>query len=427
MGQVVLPPPRRLSVRRDEDPTMIDVRAFVVLGLTLCVNLPAQEPEPAPTPQAPPAVAEKTKGVEHWIRDLGSDSFQTRLKAEGALRKLGTEALPALKKAAGDESDSEVQWRARRLVRQIEKGANQGLVERPKKDGTEPEVSGQDQGQASPRTRFWSVPQGFPDVRQQFESLFEHFERDFGLDVPRARFFEDDFFKDLQEQMKAGHGNSQGTVLQIGPDGKIHVEISERNEKGETERKVYDAPDMQSFQQQYPDVLKKNGLYLGLNEWPQTLRGFGGQRGQAWKLEPGWQPYGQLSPDTQDDMFAPVAPAPAPVGKRLGIVVQKIPAELREHLDLAADTGLMVESVQEGSLAQSLGLQRGDIVMQIESTPIGSSMDVQKALGGIEAGKQVEVKFLRKGKEMTAKATKTEAVEEPKKVEPKKAKNATIR
>ena len=408
---------------------MIDVRAFVVLALALSVNLPAQESEPAPTPQAPPAIAEtKTKGVEHWIRDLGSDSFQTRLKAEGALRKLGKEALPALKKAADDESDSEVQWRVRRLVRQIEKGANQGLLERPKKDATEPEVTEQDQGQVTPRTRFWR--QGLPDsVRDQFESLFEHFERDFGLDVPRARFFEDDFFKDLQEQMKTGRGTSQGTVLQIGPDGKVHVEITERNEKGEEERKVYDAPDMQSFQLQYPDVLKKNGLYLGFNEWPRTLRGFNGQGWQGFQLEPGQglRPFGQLWQGGQDDLFTPATPAPAPVGKRLGIVVHQIPAELREHLDLAADTGLMVESVQEGSLAESLGLQRGDIVVQIESTPIGSSMDVQKVLGGIEAGKQVEVKFLRKGKEMTAKATKTEAVEEPKKLEAKKGKNATIR
>ena len=408
---------------------MIDVRAFVVLALALSVNLPAQESEPAPTPQAPPAIAEtKTKGVEHWIRDLGSDSFQTRLKAEGALRNLGKEALPALKKAADDESDSEVQWRVRRLVRQIEKGANQGLLERPKKDATEPEVTEQDQGQVTPRTRFWR--QGLPDsVRDQFESLFEHFERDFGLDVPRARFFEDDFFKDLQEQMKAGRGTSQGTVLQIGPDGKVHVEITERNEKGEEERKVYDAPDMQSFQLQYPDVLKKNGLYLGFNEWPRTLRGFNGQGWQGFQFEPGQglRPFGQLWQGGQDDLFTPATPAPAPVGKRLGIVVHQIPAELREHLDLAADTGLMVESVQEGSLAESLGLQRGDIVVQIESTPIGSSMDVQKVLGGIEAGKQVEVKFLRKGKEMTAKATKTEAVEEPKKLEAKKGKNATIR
>jgi hypothetical protein len=409
---------------------MIDLRAFVVFALALSVNLPAQEPEPAPTPQTPPAVAE-TKGVEHWIRDLGSDSYQTRLKAEGALRKLGKEALPGLKKAAENEADSEVQWRARRLVRQIEKGANQGLVERPKTDTTEPEVTEQGESRARPRTRFFRMPQGFPDMREQFESLFERFERDFGVDIPRARFFEDDFFKDLQEQMKAGRGTSQGTVLQIGPDGSVHVEISERNEKGEVERKVYDAPDMQSFQQQYPDVLKKNGLYLGLNEWPRTLRAFGGKTWPGFKLEPGWkldqrwQPYGQLLPGTQDDLFAPAAPAP--VGKRLGIVVHPIPPELREHLELQADTGLMVESVQEGSLAEGLGLQRGDIVVQIESTAIGSSMDVQKVLGGIEAGKQVEVKFLRKGKEMTAKATKTEAVEEPKKPEAKKGKNATIR
>ncbi len=400
---------------------------LVMVGLGLCANLPAQEPGA----MKPRAVAESTKGVEQWIADLGSDSYKTRLQAEKALRELGQAAVPALKKAAEEPAEVEVQWRARRLLRQLEKGANQGLVERGKsKQGAEPQgdETRRDELRRSP---FWRAQGGLPDaMREQFESLFEGFERDLGLDVPRARFFQDDFFRDLQEQMKSGGGTQKGMSMQIGPDGAVRVEIDEKNEKGEIEKKVYEAPDLETFHAQHPGMLQQNGLGLGLQGWPRTLRGFGGPIVPGWKfdwdVDSKWlqpralQPLFPRAQDPQDQLGAPdaVPTAPPPAGKRLGIAIRpELPAELREHLELEDGVGLMVESVQPGTLAESLGLLRGDIIVKIADKSIGAAVDVQEALGGIEAGKKVEVKFLRKGVEKTATTTKTEAAEPAKKVE----------
>ena len=41
-----------------------------------------------------------------------------------------------------------------------------------------------------------------PDVEGIFDDVFEQLERDFGMDVPRHRFFDDAFFKDLNEQQR---------------------------------------------------------------------------------------------------------------------------------------------------------------------------------------------------------------------------------
>ena len=96
-----------------------------------------------------------------------------------------------------------------------------------------------------------------------------------------------------------------------------------------------------------------------------------------------------------------------PSDQRLGVVIRpEIAADLREHLGLEEGVGLMVESVQPGTLAETLGLQRGDIVVRIGSQAIGSAADVQKALGAIEPKAAVEVRFLRKGVENTATADK---------------------
>lgn len=385
---------------------MIDLRTLLLVpALGLGVSLVAQQ-ETAPAPSAPSVNAPGAKApasIEVLIENLGSDSYRERVQAERELRARGKAAVPALEKAAAASSDNEVQWRARRLLRQIEHGGSGGAVERAPAggDGEQPQVEPQ-----APRARS-RARAGEPlggDVRRQFESLFERFERDFGLDIPRARFFQDDFFRDLQEQMRAGGGlgRSQGMSMQVGPDG-VRVEVQQQNERGEVETKVYEAPDMQSFQQQYPEVLRQNGLGMGLDPLRlPTLRGFDFGQPEAPSLPRVW--FGQ--PDAES--AAP--PAVPPAGRRLGVTVRpEIPAELRSYLELAADEGLMVEGVQQGSLAQALGLQAGDIVTRIGEQRIGAPADVQKALAAIAKGDPVTVQFVRKGAEKTATAAKIEA------------------
>ncbi|MFN7587891.1 MAG: hypothetical protein ACK5UQ_05205, partial [Planctomycetota bacterium] len=115
---------------------MIELRKLLLVAATgLASSLLAQDPT-APKPPAagaetkPPANAapeaaspEAGKEVTSLIRQLGSDSYRQRVEAERRLRELGDVALPALRDAAAQKDDAEVQWRARRLVRQLEGAA----------------------------------------------------------------------------------------------------------------------------------------------------------------------------------------------------------------------------------------------------------------------------------------------------------------
>lgn len=398
---------------------MIVIRTLLLsAAASLVVAVPAQEPVPA-TPAKPPVEAAPApkKSVEQLIEALGSDSYRARLDAERSLREAGQEAVPLLKKAADTSDDAEVQWRARRVLRQIERGGAAGLEARQRGAET-PDLDVPQGGEAPREQRGPSVlrrrgAEGDP-MRDHFESLFERLQQDFGIDIPRARFFDDSFFRDLQEQMKAGTSRSQGLSMQIGPDGAVRVEVQEKGDDGKTDTKVYEAPDMESFHEKHPGVLQKNGLGMGLLPGG-PLRGFaprlefdrGGGMPPVWTLPKGGP--GQLQVPGRDDLVVE-PPPPPPAGKRLGIAIRnEIPADLRDYLGLDEGVGLMVESVSDGSLAQALGLQKGDIVTHIGEHTIGSPQDVQDALGPIAKGSPVEVRFVRKGESKTAKADKAEA------------------
>jgi PDZ domain len=420
---------------------MMEPRTLLLTAtLGLCSPLLAQDPgaaRPAPERQAPPAAEAptevptdkagekaKTRSVAECIADLGSSSYRTRLAAERALREIGKDAVPALEKAVADADDPEVQWRARRVLRQIQGGSG-GLVDRDtERSGTEaegetaevtPPSRGGRRGGLQPRAG--QNRSGTDPVRDQFESLFERFERDFGIDIPRARFFEDGFFRDLHEQMQGQETRSQGMSVQIGPDGAVHVEVQQRNDKGEVEKKVYDAPDMETFQRQHPGVLQQNGLRMGLSpfggggvDWPNSPL-----FERSFRFGPqGFQPLDPRGRAGEPQGVEIEPPAPPPAGRRLGIAIQpEIPAPLRSYLELPEGTGLMVESVQDGSLAAALGLQKGDIITRIGERQIGSPQDVQDALGPIEKGAEVKVTFVRRGAVRTATAAKTEATAAP--------------
>lgn len=374
----------------------------------------AQEPATPPVKE-PPVAAPGAVAADTLIQDLGAASFKTRLEAERKLRELGKDALPALREAAGSDEDPEVQWRARRLIGQIERGDRGGLAARPEA-GRAPRTQDQEPPRDRPARTFDTGRTD--DMQRRFDEMFQQLERDFGFDIPRGRFFQDDFFRDLQSQMEALRGGlqpmagtGQAMSLQIGPDG-VRAEIKVKNDKGEEENKVYEAPDLESFQQKYPGVLENQGLGGG-------LRFFGGglspMRGlQLTPMTP--QAPGLRRLPSELDPLEPLDPsAVPPAGKRLGVVVrQQIPADVRDFLGLEDGHGLMVEEVQAGTLAEAMGLLRNDVVLEIGGKPIGSTPDVQDALGGIAAGQKVEVKVLRRGKDLLLSATKAEdAATEP--------------
>lgn len=409
---------------------MIDVRAlFLVAGFGLAAIAPAQagRSEGDRGAKAPPAAADTKapqRGVKALIEELGSDSFRRRVDAESALREVGEPALPELKAAAESSGDGEVQWRARRLVRQIEAGGEPaGQLRRdPRRAGTgshakTSEPSGQDPAPSRHRLPGFDGP-GHDDVQRRFEQMFGELERDFGLTVPRRSFFGDDFFRELTEQIETQRGGARsmhGMSMQIGADGAVRVEVQEPGQDGEAETKVYEAQSLQDFQAQYPGVLQQGGLGSPFRFW------IGAQPGAN---PPGLRSWPRLSPPDLGAPFVDVTPqrhlpprgqltpagdvnAAVAAGEVLGVQVRpEIGDDLREHLELEAGEGLLVEAVAPQSLASTMGLQRGDIVLEVANEPVGDPVDVRRALAKVEPGKSVVVVCLRKGERSELRADK---------------------
>jgi len=72
---------------------------------------------------------------------------------------------------------------------------------------------------------------------------------------------------------------------------------------------------------------------------------------------------------------------------RWGIGIGDITPELREQLQAPRDIhGAVIERVQPGSPADNAGLQRGDVIVQVNRHDVQSASEVHQALAGVPKG-----------------------------------------
>lgn len=70
-----------------------------------------------------------------------------------------------------------------------------------------------------------------------------------------------------------------------------------------------------------------------------------------------------------------------------GIGLSDLTPELRDQLQVPRDIhGAVIEQVQPGSSADNAGLQRGDIILEVNRHKVQSASDVQQALGDVPKG-----------------------------------------
>jgi serine protease Do len=71
-----------------------------------------------------------------------------------------------------------------------------------------------------------------------------------------------------------------------------------------------------------------------------------------------------------------------------GVGLSDITPDIREQLQAPKDLhGAVIEQVQPGSPADNAGLQRGDVIVQVNRHDVQSASDVQQALGSVPKGK----------------------------------------
>jgi hypothetical protein len=299
------------------------------------------------------ALAQEAPTPEDLVRKLGHEDYAVREEATRKLIEMGAKAQPALEAALKSE-DLEVRLRAGRALSAIRRGGEE-RAEAPEPEGDEPF--------ATPRR---SVNRG---VEVQMAD---------GRVKIRVRTIEDG-----KEVVKEYEGESLDQLR------KDHPELNEvlggfrfRVQRGG------------AFDFDMDEFWKERDRAFNDEFWQNLHRDLERdiERQRRWLEHSRKRMEERLREDAWDLEFGEATAA----GPRLGIRTSRPDAVVDAQLELAGK-GLVVESVEEGSLAARLRLERYDILLELNGVEIRAPQDVAKALAAAGDGKAA-AKVLRRGK-----------------------------
>src|SRR5258706_306518 len=79
----------------------------------------------------------------------------------------------------------------------------------------------------------------------------------------------------------------------------------------------------------------------------------------------------------------------APKASKFGITVRSITPDLADRLSIPAGKGVVVQDVKQGSFAEDLGLNRGDVVLEVNKQPVNNPDDFTKIESSLKSGQDV--------------------------------------
>lgn len=90
-----------------------------------------------------------------------------------------------------------------------------------------------------------------------------------------------------------------------------------------------------------------------------------------------------------------------PAQTKLGIQAQDLTAALAKLLDSQQQRGVLVASVESGSIAMKAGIESGDIITKANDKTIVSAGDLDSAVQAVKAPAQLKLEVIKKGKPTT--------------------------
>ena len=82
----------------------------------------------------------------------------------------------------------------------------------------------------------------------------------------------------------------------------------------------------------------------------------------------------------------------------LGVQMSDISLTQARSMGIYPAKGVVVSSVLPGQPAARVGVQKQDVILAVNDSPVDSPRDVARMVGGLEAGRMVELSIIRKGK-----------------------------
>jgi serine protease Do len=92
----------------------------------------------------------------------------------------------------------------------------------------------------------------------------------------------------------------------------------------------------------------------------------------------------------------------------LGVSIQSLTPELASQFGLTDGKGVLVGDIVEDSPADKGGLQRGDIIVEVQGKKIDDPNQIRNMVAGIEPGQKIEMKIIRENKPITKNVTVSE-------------------
>jgi Do/DeqQ family serine protease len=92
----------------------------------------------------------------------------------------------------------------------------------------------------------------------------------------------------------------------------------------------------------------------------------------------------------------------------LGVTVQPVTSDLAKSLGLEDVKGALVAAVEPDSPAQHAGLERGDVILTFDGTPVTDSNSLRNLVANSQPGTMARLTILRNGKKETKEATLAE-------------------
>src|SRR5262245_17827656 len=85
----------------------------------------------------------------------------------------------------------------------------------------------------------------------------------------------------------------------------------------------------------------------------------------------------------------------------LGVSAQQLTRDLAASLSLSRTEGALVSQVIDGSPAAAAGMQRGDVIVDVDGHKVNRTTDLSQLVAATPIGKEVKVALLRDGKPVT--------------------------
>jgi serine protease Do len=85
----------------------------------------------------------------------------------------------------------------------------------------------------------------------------------------------------------------------------------------------------------------------------------------------------------------------------LGVVIQALSGDLASKFGIAADTGVLVGDILEGSPAEKAGMKRGDIIVSFAGRPVTKVRELQRLVAQMRPGAPVRLEVIRDRQEQS--------------------------